>query len=242
MACSARYNRGVGYFQRVDVAATVESLVARIRATAGGRPPTFTRLARASDWYRDSFIAEAPAFLLLSLLSLRDRQIVRIVTPAAPGARAVGPVAPLAVDAVAYRTLVESDARIGAKFPGTWGSSCWGCHVPTEAVHREQASDGRAARGPRDRTWPPRPRSSWAPRPAPMADRAARAPREPFCRPARRGRPGAAAAPQRETNDSGPLTDHPTTAPPAFARWKRPDRAVVALAFDRLAAALGDRW
>ena len=54
--------------------------------------------------------------------------------------------------------------------------------------------------------------------------------------------PAAAAAPRRETNDSGPLTDHPTTAPPAFARWKRPDRAVVALAFDRLAAALDDRW
>ena len=119
MACSARYNRGVGYFQRVDVAATVESLVARIRATAGGRPPTFTRLARASDWDRNGFTAEAPAFLLLSLLSLRDRQIVRIVTPAAP--TPAGGVwdqsAPLAVDTVAYRTLVESDASIGAKFP-----------------------------------------------------------------------------------------------------------------------------
>jgi len=62
--------------------------------------------------------------------------------------------------------------------------------------------------------------------------------------PSPRPRPAhaAAAAPQRETNGSGPLTDHPTTAPLAFTRWKRPDRAVVALAFDRLAAALGDRW
>ena len=119
MAGSARYNRGVGYFQRVDVAATVESLVARIRATAGGRPPTFTRLARASDWDRNGFTAEAPAFLLLSLLSLRDRQIVRIVTTAAPtpAGGVWDPSAPLAVDAVAYRTLVESDARIEAKFP-----------------------------------------------------------------------------------------------------------------------------
>ena len=31
-------------------------------------------------------------------------------------------------------------------------------------AHRETGSDGRAARGPRDGTWPPRPRSSWAPR------------------------------------------------------------------------------
>ena len=119
MACSARYNRGASYCQRVDVAATVESLVARIRTTAGGRPPTFTRLARASDWDRNGFTAEAPAFLLLSLLSLRDRQIVRIVTPAAPTTPGVAwdPSTPLAVDAVAYRTLVESDARIEAKFP-----------------------------------------------------------------------------------------------------------------------------
>ena len=48
-ACSARYNRGASYCQRFDVTATVESLVARIRATAGGRPPTFTRLALAFD-------------------------------------------------------------------------------------------------------------------------------------------------------------------------------------------------
>ena len=128
MACSARYNRGVGYFQRVDVAATVESLVARIRATAGGRPPTFTRLARASDWDRNGFTAEARAFLLLSLLSLRDRQIVRIVTPAAPtpAGGVWDPSAPLAVDAVAYRTLVDSDAPVEAMFPAEMRVLRWG--------------------------------------------------------------------------------------------------------------------
>ena len=31
-------------------------------------------------------------------------------------------------------------------------------------AHRETGSNGRAARVPRDGTWPPRPRSSWAPR------------------------------------------------------------------------------
>ena len=92
------------------------------------RPPTFTRLARASDWDRNGFTAEARAFLLLSLLSLRDRQILRIVTPAAPTTPGVAwdPSAPLAVDAVAYRTLVDSDAPVEAMFPAEMRVLRWG--------------------------------------------------------------------------------------------------------------------
>ena len=72
--------------------------------------------------------------------------------------------------------------------------------------------------------------------PAPMADRAVARAAGADLRKAAAAGARAAAAPRRETNDSGPLTDHPTTAPPAFARWKRPERAVRPSVFDRLAA------
>jgi len=42
------------------------------------------------------------------------------------GWRRVGPSAPLAVDAVGYRTLVDSDASIEAKFPAEMRVLRWG--------------------------------------------------------------------------------------------------------------------
>ena len=79
--------------------------------------------------------------------------------------RGVGSVAPLALDAVAYRTLVESDARIEAKFPGgrevfRRGQSR---NFARGRAHRETGGRPRGAQ-PRDGTWPTCSRSAGAAR------------------------------------------------------------------------------
>ena len=86
------------------------------------KPPSFAQLCKTRDWDQNNLTAAARAFLVLTLVALRERRVLRIDVP--PTGTTDGCIdwtssAPLAVDASALASLTRSSdtSSIIASFP-----------------------------------------------------------------------------------------------------------------------------
>ena len=86
------------------------------------KPPSFAQLSKTRDWDQNNLTAAARAFLVLTLVALRERRVLRIDVPPMGTTTTNGCTdwtssAPLAVDASALESLRRSSDSIIASFP-----------------------------------------------------------------------------------------------------------------------------